>query len=115
MSDIRELSEAMRRFSEERDWTRFHDPKSLALALVGEVGELAELLQWLPVDGIEARVREPRLHDRLGEELADILLYLVRLSDVLGVDLASAARTKLRANHERFVAAEYQGKAPGRD
>lgn len=114
MSDFRELSEAMRQFSEERDWTRFHDPKSLALALVGEVGELAELLQWLPVDDIEELVREPRLHGRLGEELADILLYLVRLSDVIGVDLAAAARSKLRANHERFVAAHHQGKAPDR-
>jgi dCTP diphosphatase len=86
----------------------------LALALVGEVGELAELLQWLPVDEIEVLVREPRLHDRLGEELADVLLYLVRLSDVIGVDLAAAAQAKLRANHERFVAAEHQGKAPRR-
>ena len=114
MSDIRELSEAMRRFSEERDWTRFHDPKSLALALVGEVGELAELLQWLPVDEIEVLVREPRLHDRLGEELADILLYPVRMSDVLGIDLAAAARTKLRANHERFAVVDYRGEAPER-
>jgi dCTP diphosphatase len=68
----------------------------------------------LPVDEIDVLVREPLLHDRLGEELADVVLYLVRLSDVLGVDLAAAARTKLCANHERFVAAEYPGKAPGR-
>ena len=114
MSDIRELSEAMRQFSEERDWIRFHDPKSLMLALVGEVGELAELLQWLPADEIEALVREPRMHGRLGEELADVLLYLVRLSDVLGVDLAAAARMKLRANQERFLAADHQGTAPHR-
>jgi NTP pyrophosphatase (non-canonical NTP hydrolase) len=114
VSDIRELSDAMRRFSEERDWTRFHDPKSLTLALVGEVGELSELLQWLPADEISVLAREPRLHDRRGEELADVLLYLVRLSDVLGVDLPAAARTKLRANHERFVPAENHGKAPDR-
>lgn len=104
----------MRRFSEERGWTRFHDPKSLALALVGEVGELAELLQWLPIEGIEAQVQEPRLHDRLGEELADVLLYLVRLSDVVGVDLATAARRKLSSNAERFPVAEHHGKAPTR-
>ena len=114
MSDIRELTEAMRRFSEERDWTRFHDPKSLTLALVGEVGELAELLQWLPAPEIEDLVREPRLHDRLGEELADVMLYLVRLADVLGIDLAVAADQKLRVNAARFDVADHHGKAPDR-
>ena len=58
MSDIAELTERIRAFSEERDWTRFHDPKSLALALVGEVGELAELLQWLPADEAAALLAE---------------------------------------------------------
>ncbi len=48
MSDIQELTRRMRAFTEARDWGRFHDPRSLALALIGEVGELAELLQWLP-------------------------------------------------------------------
>ena len=104
----------MRQFSEERDWTRFHDPKSLTLALVGEVGELAELLQWLPASEVDDVVREPRLHDRLGEELADVLLYLVRLADVLGVDLSAAADRKLRANAARFSVAEHRGKAPDR-
>lgn len=104
----------MRRFSEERDWTQFHDPKSLTLALVGEVGELAELLQWLPVSNVDDVVREPRLHDRLGEELADVLLYLVRLADVLRVDLAEAADRKLRANAARFAVEEHRGKGPGR-
>lgn len=69
----------MRLLSEEWDWTRFHDPKSLTLALVGEV---AELLQWLPVPKAKL-VRETRLHERLGEELGDVLLSLVRLADVL--------------------------------
>ena len=114
MSDIRELSEAMRRFSEERDWTRFHDPKSLTLALVGEVGELAELLQWLPVDEIDVLVREPQLRDRLGEELADVLLYLVRLSDVLDVDLGAAAATKLTSNESRLPVDGHRAVAPER-
>lgn len=105
----------MRRFSEDRDWTRFHDPKSLALALVGEVGELAELLQWLPADQAASESRRRPLNDRLGEELADVLLYLVRLADVTGVDLASAAQAKLARNAERFSVAEHHGTAPMRE
>ena len=104
----------MRQFSEDRDWTRFHDPKSLTLALVGEVGELAELLQWLPAADLDALVREPRLNARLGEELGDVLLYLLRLADVAGVDLRGAARAKLAANRDRYPVAHNHGIAPTR-
>ncbi|RFU21251.1 nucleotide pyrophosphohydrolase [Geodermatophilus marinus] len=92
----------MRTFTEARDWARFHDPKSLALALVGEVGELAELLQWLQHDEQATAVREQPLNGRLAEEMSDVLLYLLRLADVVGVDLAQAAADKLEANERRF-------------
>ena len=62
MSDLRDLTDQMRAFSEERDWVKFHDPKSLLLALVGEVGELSELMQWLPVPG-SARRRPKNLFE----------------------------------------------------
>jgi dCTP diphosphatase len=102
----------MREFTEERDWQQFHDPKSLILALVGEVGELAELFQWLP-SGEAARLAaaEP-LRTRAGEEIADVLLYLVRLADVLGLDLAVGARRKLARAGERFPADDFHGAAP---
>jgi NTP pyrophosphatase (non-canonical NTP hydrolase) len=58
VSDLIELRDRMRAFTEERDWAQFHDPKSLILALVGEVGELAELFQWLPAEDAVARVRD---------------------------------------------------------
>lgn len=102
MADLEELRLLMRRFAAERDWERFHDPKSLALALVGEVGELAELLQWLPADQAAALALQEPLRSRLGEELADVLLYLVRLADVLQVDLSAAVVRKASANAERF-------------
>ncbi|TCC64806.1 nucleotide pyrophosphohydrolase [Kribbella pittospori] len=102
----------MRVFTEERDWGQFHDPKSLILALVGEVGELAELFQWLPADAAVDRAREDRLHERAGEELADVLIYLVRLADVLDIDLADAALRKLRGSSARFPAEEVRGQAP---
>lgn len=112
MTDLVTLRDQMRHFTSERDWEQFHDPKSLLLALVGEVGELSELFQWLPADEAGERARQEPLHARVGEELADVLLYLVRLADVVGVDLGEAASLKLKASHERFSAQEYLGVAP---
>ena len=114
MSDLDHLRDRMRQFSEARDWGQFHDPKSLTLALVGEVGELAELLQWLPADRAAELAAEQPLRTRLGEELADVLVYLVRLADVLGVDLAAAASAKVDAAETRFPASEVRGVAPRR-
>ena len=92
----------MRQFSADRDWGRFHDPKSVLLALVGEVGELAELFQWLPAgDAGKLAAREP-LRTRAGEELSDVLLYLILLADVLGIDLGAAAAAKLADNARRY-------------
>ena len=102
----------MRSFTAERQWDQFHDPKSLLLALVGEVGELSELLQWLPAGEAADLARMEPLHSRVGEELSDVLLYLVRLADVLGVDLANAAMRKIAAADERFVAEQVRGVAP---
>jgi NTP pyrophosphatase (non-canonical NTP hydrolase) len=104
MSDLGELRRRMREFVDERDWGRFHDPKSVLLALVGEVGELAELLQWLPADEVRELAADPALKQRLGEEMSDVLLYLVLLADVLDVDLPTAARAKLAEAHVRYPA-----------
>jgi dCTP diphosphatase len=102
----------MREFTRERDWAQFHDPKSLILALVGEVGELAELFQWLPSDEAARLATAEPLRTRAGEEIADVLLYLVCLADVLGLDLAVGARSKLARAGERFPAHDYRGEAP---
>lgn len=102
----------MRAFTAKREWEQFHDPKSLILALVGEVGELSELFQWLPASQAQARAASEPLHTRVGEELADVLLYLVRLADVVGIDLAEAAQAKLRDSERRFSAENFTGIAP---
>jgi dCTP diphosphatase len=112
VSDLIELRDLMRRFTEDRDWSRFHDPKSLLLALIGEVGELSELFQWLPADEAAALASQQPLNTRVQEELADVLLYLVRLADVLGVDLAEAARQKLIDSSSRFDPDAVRGIAP---
>jgi NTP pyrophosphatase (non-canonical NTP hydrolase) len=104
VSDLVALRDRMRQFTAERDWSGFHDPKSVLLALVGEVGELAELLQWLPAADAARLGRSEPLQTRAGEEMSDVLLYLVLLADVLDIDLAAAANAKLTHAALRYPA-----------
>ena len=115
VAGLGELRAGMRAFVDERAWRQFHDPKSVLLALVGEVGELAELLQWLPADEVRALAGQEPLRTRVGEEMADVLLYLVLLADVLGVDLGAAAEAKLAAAHTRYPVVEAGGRLPGQE
>ena len=100
--DVAKLELALAEFSRERDWDQFHTPKNLVMALTGEVGELNEIFQWM-TDG-EARDagRSPATAEHVGEELADVLLYLVRLSSVLGVNLNDAVVDKLAKNALKY-------------
>jgi NTP pyrophosphatase (non-canonical NTP hydrolase) len=92
----------MRQFTADRDWGSFHDPKSVILALVGEVGELAELFQWLPAEEARNLAGDEPLKTRAGEEMADVLLYLILLADVVGIDLGAAAHAKMDDSERRF-------------
>jgi NTP pyrophosphatase (non-canonical NTP hydrolase) len=114
VSDLSDLRDRMRRFTDERDWAQFHDPKSLVLALMGEVGEVAELFQWLPAGEARERAGGEPLRRKVEDELADVLLYLVRLADVLGVDLHQAATVKLAQNDARYPAEQVKAVAPER-
>ena len=112
MSDLTEIRDAAREFIAEREWEQFQDPKSILLALVGEVGELAELLQWLPADVARDRLYEEPLHTRAAEEMADVLVYLVGLADQCGVDLRSAALAKIRGSADKYPPDLNRGVAP---
>lgn len=112
MSDLGDLTKRYRAFSQARDWEQFHDPRSLILALVGEVGELAELFQWPSESANDAMNPRSTLHRRSSEEIADVFLYLLRLADVLGIDLIDAANNKLDAAEVRFPADAFHGRAP---
>ena len=97
---LRELAQALRRFADERDWDQFHAPKNLAMALSVEAAELLEHFQWLGED--ESRRLPPEALAKVGEEMADVLLYLVRLADKLDVDLMREARVKLQLNARKY-------------
>lgn len=105
------LRNRYREFRTERDWEQFQDPKSVILALVGEVGELAELFQWVPADEAVERFSDPERQSRAGEEMADVLLYLTSLADALHIDLVEAAHRKLDAAAVRFPVEQVKGRA----
>lgn len=115
IDSIRELTAQIREFAKERDWEKFHDPKSLILALVGEVGELAELFQWIPADSVSDAFAVPERKRRAAEELADVATYLVRLADVLDIELSSAIALKLESSRNRYPAASVKGVAPAKE
>jgi NTP pyrophosphatase (non-canonical NTP hydrolase) len=108
---LRRLQENIRGFAEERDWGQFHTPKNLTMALAGEVGELIEHFQWLtPAQSADVMTDEATAR-AVEDELADVLIYLARLADVLGVDLIEAAHRKVAENAERYPASKARGSA----
>jgi NTP pyrophosphatase (non-canonical NTP hydrolase) len=106
-----ELVVRLREFAAVRAWERFHTPKNLAMALAGEVGELVAELQWLTPEEAEQVMADPEAAARMRAELADVTIYLVRLADVLGVDLIEAARAKLMESDRRYDVETYHGSA----
>ncbi|WP_157271016.1 nucleotide pyrophosphohydrolase [Azohydromonas aeria] len=100
--DVSPLEAALQRFADARDWNGFHTPRNLVLALTGEVGELAELFQWLTDEQAARIAADPATARAVRDELADVLMYLVRLSSVLGVDLDAAVREKFIANGVKY-------------
>ncbi|GAA3959301.1 nucleotide pyrophosphohydrolase [Actinomadura viridis] len=111
MQDIGTLAARLRDFAAERDWEQFHTPKNLAMALSGEVGELVAELQWLTPEESWAVMDDAEAAARVRSEMADVFIYLTRLSDLLGVDLLDAAHRKLDEGERRYDAATYRGSA----
>jgi len=107
LSNINELIARLNNFAEERDWNQFHSPKNLSMALAVEAAELLEQFQWLTEAQSEALDKDKL--NQVEEELADVFLYLLRLSDVLGIDLLVAANNKLKKNGEKYPASQVRG------
>lgn len=103
------LRERLARFADERDWGRFHSPKNLSMALIAEAAELIEHFQWLSEAESQALPAET-LQD-VGSEIADILIYLVRIADRLGIDPVAAAWEKIEVNERRYPVARVRGTA----
>ncbi|KAG8658552.1 dCTP pyrophosphatase 1 [Manihot esculenta] len=99
---LKELAKKLEEFAKARDWEKYHSPRNLLLAMVGEVGELSEIFQWRgEVDkGLPNWEESDKEH--LGEELSDVLLYLIRLADICGIDLGDAATKKIVKNSIKY-------------
>jgi NTP pyrophosphatase (non-canonical NTP hydrolase) len=106
---LQSLSAQLARFARARDWDQFHNPKNLAMALAGEAGEVLEHFQWLTFE--EAAHLPAATREAVALECADVLLFLLRLSDRLGIDLAAAARRKMRINARKYPVAKSRGRA----
>ena len=111
IENLVELRDRLRSFAKEREWDQFHTPRNLALALVGEIGELCELFQWKGDAGAETGLPNwaaPK-KEHLGEELADCLMYIVRLADKCDISLSGAVAKKLRKNGSKYPADRVRG------
>jgi len=109
IDSLEQLRLRLAEFAEKRDWQQFHSPKNLAMALIAETAELVEHFQWLTEKqswelGVEKR-------SAVSLELADTLIYLIRIADQLDVDLIMAATDKIEINEKRYPADKVRGKA----
>lgn len=104
MNELRDLTERIRSFSEAREWEQFHNPKNLAMALIAEAAELVEQFQWLTLEEASAISEDEASKKAAADEIADVAIYLLRLADVLEIDMQEAVVRKLEMNEERFPA-----------
>ena len=107
VSELEHLREQLRAFATARDWDQFHSPKNLAMALSAESGELLEIFQWLTEEQSRSLAAEARA--AASDEIADVFLYLIRLSDTLGIDPIVAANRKLISNATKYPVDKARG------
>lgn len=109
MDSLTELTHKLRDFARERDWEQFHSPKNLAMAMIVEAAELVEHFQWLSPEQ-SAALNAAKLEE-VRQEIADVLIYLTRIADQLGIDPVAAAHDKIVINAEKYPVELARGSA----
>ncbi len=107
--NLPKILEIINKFSDDRDWDRFHSPKNLVMALTGEVGELNEIFQWLTEEESYLFTSDEKLHVK--DEVADIAIYLLRICMKLDIDLEDAILQKMKKNDEKYPIEKAKGSA----
>jgi NTP pyrophosphatase (non-canonical NTP hydrolase) len=102
--DILKLQLRLREFAAERGWQPYQTPKNLAMAMVVEAAELVEIFQWMTPEESQAIAQDPAKLEHLGDEIADVMLYLMQIADYGGVDMAAAVERKLAKNAVKYPA-----------
>ena len=108
MGEIKELTKKINKFRDDRDWKQFHNPKDVALSLVLESAEVLEHFQWKSVKDVEKHVKTHK--DDIGDELADVAIYLFELADNLGINLSEAIIKKIQKNGTKYPVEKSKGK-----
>jgi NTP pyrophosphatase (non-canonical NTP hydrolase) len=106
MKSLSDLAEHLRVFARARDWEQFHTPKNLAASIAVEAGELLEHFQWTTAEPVEGEVKR-----KVSHEMADVLIYLVRLADILDVNLLEAASAKMDESAAKYPVEKSKGNA----
>jgi len=109
--ELQQIQKALREFAVARDWEVYHTPKNLVSALSVEASELLELFQWLTAEQSLAVNLTPAMSKSVREEMADVFLYLLRLADILKVDLLASAREKMQINEQKYPVEKSRGNA----
>jgi len=108
MSEIKSITEKIKKFRDERDWKQFHNHKDLSLSLVLEAAEVLEHFQWKSPSEVDGHARECK--DEIADELADVAMYLFELADNLGIDLPKAINNKMAKNAKKYPVAKARGR-----
>ena len=108
--DIEKIQKKLRDFADERDWNQFHDLKNLSMALSVEVAELVEIFQWSKNGGIDA-IKDPKKRKAIERAIADIFNYLVKIVDLLDMDLERASLDKIEENSKKYPVKSSKGKS----
>ena len=107
---VAELRKLIADFVAERDWSQFHSPKNVSMALAIEAAELMEHFQWLTIEASRKLTEDPEKLAAIGEEIADVVGYSISLANELGIDLSSAIRAKMIKNAEKYPAEQFRGR-----
>lgn len=109
---LNKLTQAIRKFVNDRQWQGFQKPNALAQSIAIETGELLELFQWLREDEIEELLLSDKYVEALSDEIADILIYALRLADVIGIDASKSIKDKMKKNEQKYPQKDWAGRIP---
>ena len=109
--DLSEIRKRLAQFAEVRNWDQFHSPKNLSMGLAAEAAELLEIFQWLTEEQSKEIIKDEKEMALVREEIADVFIYLVRLSDKLGVDIEKAVEEKMKLNEKKYPVELSKGNA----